>query len=456
MRRSSLRLLVVALALAGCGGSRPTAPLDATAQSYRAGEPGFVVEAVGTVRDGETGIDVSLGVPPSSLVFRAGTESLVAVGRWTVSVEGPGQPVRTLSPLDTLRAMSTAETRSPEPVWRTLRIPVPPGRYRVSVILEDRSSERTGQREIQAEVFGVTDRAGLGTIGLEGEGSRGLAPVDAASIPAGLDSLRAVVQAPAVPDGAQAVLSVVRLRSDSAPAPPPTAFTPAPGTLARRGVDPSQADTVQTVRQPLASAEVADLGVPLPDLGPGVYALRLDLVDADGNVLDPADRVVVVRRRDYPTLTRLGDLVAPLVYLGSAREVAAIEGASGAPQQAAFDRFWGERMDDRRLAAATVRAFYDRVEEANRQFATYKEGWKTDPGLVFILFGPPNYIEASIDGERWVYGQGGSAPAYVVFERTAGRAGETGLFSVLTLVRDRAYAEVWQRARTQWRSGIVP
>ena len=452
MRLASLAVLV----LAGCGGSRPAAPLDATAQSYRAGEPRFAVEAAGTLRGGETGIDLALGVAPISLVFRPGADSLVAVGRWTVTVESPGQPARTLGPVDTLRAASPAQARRFAPVWRSLRVPVPPGRYRVSVTLEDRASEQTGEQETLVEVFGPSPRAGLGTVWLEGRQNQDTVPIDPASVPAGADSLRALVQATAVPDQAALRLSVVRLRSDAGAASPPTAFTPAPGTLARRGVDPAQADTVATRRLAVPPGVEHDARMPLPSLAPGVYAIRLDLEDADGAVLDTADRVIVVRRRDYPALTRLGDLVEPLAYLGDAREVATIAQATGAAQQAAFDRFWGERMDDRRLASATVRAFYDRVEEANQQFATYKAGWKTDPGLVFILFGPPRYIEATRDGERWVYGQGGSAPSFFAFERTAGRAGETGLFPVLTLVRDRAYADAWQRARTQWRSGIVP
>ncbi len=454
MRRASLLL---ALVLAGCGGSGTSARLDAGAQSYRADEPGFAADAVATVRDGETGIDLALGVPPSSLVFLGSADSLVAIARWTVSVQAPGRPARTVSPVDTVSARTNAQTRDARLVWRTVRVPVPPNFYSVAVTLEDRASERTGRRELQVEVFAPADRPDLSAIRLEGTTGRGTGPVDATSVPAGLDSLRAVTQATAAPDGAEIVLSVVRLRADQEPAPPLVAATPARGSLARRGVDATRPDTVQVVRQRVGEADAAlDVRVPLPGLDPGVYTVRLDLVGPDGVALDTESRTAVVRRRDFPALTRLGDLAEPLVYLGTEREVQAIVQAEGAGKQAAFDRFWGERLDDRRLAAATVRAYYDRVEEANRQFSAYKEGWKTDPGMVLILFGPPRYIEATPDGERWVYAQGGAAPPFFDFEQTAGRPGGSGLFSVLTLVRDRAYAEAWQRARVQWRSGIVP
>ncbi len=459
MRLCSVALLGVALAAlaGGCsGGARRTAALDAAALSYRADEPAFVVQVLGTVRDGGTGVDVYLGVPRSSLAFRPAGDALEAVARWRVTLERGGAAVDTRAPVDTLREVSAAAVRQPEPVWRRVRIDAPPGRYRVRVVLEDPTSERTAEREADVDVFAVDRRPALGEIRLESAGDGGEAtPVDPGAVSAAADSLRAVVQATAVPDGAAAALTVVRLRADAAPAAPPT--DAAPGSLARRGVDPSQVDTVQSVRQPVAAGDVLDVGVPLPGLVPGVYVVRLDLEAPDGTPLDTADRVVVVRRPDYPALTRLGDLAEPLVYLADRREVEQILGAeSPSARRRAFDRFWGERMDDRRLAAATVRVFYERVEQANRLFATYKDGWKTDPGMIYVLFGPPSYVEPRADGERWTYDGDSGAPATVTFERTAGRPGGAGPFGVLTLVRDRGYAEAWERARSQWRSGVVP
>ena len=64
-RLRRLVTLVVLLGVAGCAGSGPaTAPLDASAASYRAGEPVFVLDAVASVRDDGPGVDVALGVPP--------------------------------------------------------------------------------------------------------------------------------------------------------------------------------------------------------------------------------------------------------------------------------------------------------------------------------------------------------------------------------------------------------
>ena len=41
-----------------------------------------------------------------------------------------------------------------------------------------------------------------------------------------------------------------------------------------------------------------------------------------------------------------------------------------------------ERMED----------YYQRVEYANNKFTHYIEGWRTDMGMVYIMFGPPSDV----------------------------------------------------------------
>jgi hypothetical protein len=37
--------------------------------------------------------------------------------------------------------------------------------------------------------------------------------------------------------------------------------------------------------------------------------------------------------------------------------------------------------------------YYRRVAFANRSFTTFRDGWKTDRGMVYIILGPPDEIE---------------------------------------------------------------
>ncbi|WP_420457377.1 GWxTD domain-containing protein [Rubrivirga sp.] len=458
--RGALSAGLVLLAVAGCVGSGPPPPrLDAASVAYRAGEPVFVLDAVATVRDDSTGIDVALGVPPASVIFRPSGDGLAAVASWVVTVEQEGGAARSRSARDTLRVADAAAARDAVPVWRVERFEVPPGRYVVRGVVEDEASDRTAERSAVVVVPSPSAAATLGGLRFEGADAAGaVGPVDAASVPAGLDSLRAVVQAVDVPDGAVTAFAVVRLDADDAPAVRADDFTPTELGLIGRGVDVGSVDTVQVVRQTVLDPSPAlDVVAPLPALGPGVYRAEVRLVGPDGRALDRAERTFVVRRRDYPLVTRLGDLLGPLVYLASPGELDALEAAETTRERRrAFDRFWGDRLDDRRLAAATVRAYYERVEEANRLFATYKDGWKTDRGMLYVLLGPPRFVEATPTGERWSYALGGAAPSVFEFERTAGRAGDRAPFTVLTLQRSRIYSDLVRQAQRQWRSGVVP
>lgn len=452
--------MLLAVAVGGCSGTRPrTDRLDAGAAAYRAGEPVFVLDAVATVRDDVPGIEVYLGVPPASLVFRQTADSLTAVASWVITVEREGGAPASATPRDTLRVAEPDQALAPEPVWRTDRFDLAPGTYAVRAVLEDGASGLTAERRVDVAVPLPSGAPALGGLRLEAEASGGhVRPVDASAVAAGLDSLRAVAQATSVPDGATTELSLVRILADQAPALRLDAFTPNDVSLVARGVDLGDVDTVQTVRQTVLNpSDALDVVAPLPPLDPGVYRARIRLEGPTGDPLDASERLFVVRRRDYPQVTRLGDLVAPLVYIARPGELDPFEEtASPEALRRAFDRFWGEQMDDRRLAAATVRAYYERVEEANRLFATYKDGWKTDPGMLYILLGPPRYVEATTSGERWSYATGSGTPSVFVFERTRGGFAGQRPFQVLTLQRSRVYLDLLRRLQRQWRRGVVP
>ena len=220
-----------------------------------------------------------------------------------------------------------------------------------------------------------------------------------------------------------------------------------------------RADTVFVSRQRVLAPDVSlTLERALPPLRPGVYDLRLGatLVGGDessGKPFGETRRTFVVREGGFPRLAGLADLVGPLEYLATPREMAAIREAPPDSTREAFDAFWGSLFQDRRLAAATFRAFYERVEEANRLFSTYKAGWKTDRGMVYVLFGPPERTEDRFDTEVWIYGPG-QALGTALFERAPRRDGLP--FSVLTLQRDRAYDGAWRRALRGWRAGQPP
>ncbi len=179
---------------------------------------------------------------------------------------------------------------------------------------------------------------------------------------------------------------------------------------------------------------------------PGVYHVRRDAGTTRG-------LTIYVREGHYPYITRKSELVGPMRYITTKREYEAlVENDDPAAIKKAVDRFWLERTRSVSRSQDLVAAFYGRVEKANLLFSSYKEGWMTDRGLIFTIFGPPNIVSTTKDGERWVYGEENAYLSYVFdFVRMDNPLSENDF----ELVRNEAYRYGWGLAIEAWRLGKV-
>lgn len=110
------------------------------------------------------------------------------------------------------------------------------------------------------------------------------------------------------------------------------------------------------------------------------------------------------KSENYPAILSARELAKPLYYLMSNKEyknLMAIKSSDSLKKE--IDRFWLRNIKDSRIAKEVISLYYQRVEEANKKFSNFKEGWKTDPGMVYILFGPPWYDDAFSGQMMWSY-----------------------------------------------------
>lgn len=105
----------------------------------------------------------------------------------------------------------------------------------------------------------------------------------------------------------------------------------------------------------------------------------------------------------FPDLSSAQDLIAPLRYITSKKEFSVIDGAEN--KKEAIDKFWLGIGSSPERAKELIRQFYTRVQDANRFFTSFMEGWKTDRGMIYIVFGPPNVVYKSSESESWLYGE---------------------------------------------------
>ncbi|MCB0791075.1 MAG: GWxTD domain-containing protein [Flavobacteriales bacterium] len=152
----------------------------------------------------------------------------------------------------------------------------------------------------------------------------------------------------------------------------------------------------------------------------------------------------------YPYIATGPDMVLPLRYITSLQEFDKIT-TSGDPRKA-VEQFWLDASGDRERARQAINAYYGRVEGANRYFTSVVEGWRTDRGLVHIIFGTPTVIYRSARGERWIYGDENNLMSLTFeFERRE----EPFSDNDMVLHRDPTLKGAWYRNVESWRNGRV-
>jgi len=111
---------------------------------------------------------------------------------------------------------------------------------------------------------------------------------------------------------------------------------------------------------------------------------------------------------DYPKLTHIESLIGALRYITRNEEYENLIQAKSNGEKAAksaIDDFWLARAGSFDRGKVLIKTFYSRVQNANSYFSTYQEGWKSDRGVLYIIYGPPNEVYKTSYGERWVYTQ---------------------------------------------------
>ena len=176
----------------------------------------------------------------------------------------------------------------------------------------------------------------------------------------------------------------------------------------------------------------------------GLYNIFADTTQSEGLGL------LVVNER-FPKLTKPELLLEPLVYMSTNTEIGEIKKAQEFKK--ALDKYWLTLMNGNApLAQQSIKSFYSRVEEANQLFTTYKEGWKTDKGMIFIVLGPPDKVQRSKDREVWTYDQRANAQN-VNF--TFNRRTNQFVDDHYELVRYAEYQPIWYPIVEAWRNGTI-
>lgn len=113
----------------------------------------------------------------------------------------------------------------------------------------------------------------------------------------------------------------------------------------------------------------------------------------------------------YPEFKRLDELVEAMAYLLNEPEKKSIENSQNLKQS--FDSFWLKTYVTKFRARNAIRNYFKWIKQSNQMFSDFKQGWKTDRGMLFIVFGVPDEVYRSETKEEWYY-DGGPAFEFTV------------------------------------------
>jgi GWxTD domain-containing protein len=164
---------------------------------------------------------------------------------------------------------------------------------------------------------------------------------------------------------------------------------------------------------------------------------------------------------EFPNMTTPEAMMEPLAYLANNDEMAALRGDP--KPKMALDDFWLGCGGNVEKARELVRIYYTRVLYSNYYFTSYKEGWRTDRGMIYILYGPPDKLYKTTDEEKWGYrmpvvksswGTRYSVQEdylYFIFKKRPNRFSD----NEFSLSRSETVITYWDQAVLSWRKGVV-
>ena len=153
---------------------------------------------------------------------------------------------------------------------------------------------------------------------------------------------------------------------------------------------------------------------------------------------------------EFPALKNVRHLIESVRYISTRSEFSALLKASN--PKVALDEFWLSCGKSPEKTRKLIQTYYARVEEANLSFSGLQEGWRTDRGMIHIIYGVPNRVRRDYWTEIWTYGEEGTSNTLIFrFKRKIHDLDNNRY----RLERSISYRNSWDRMVTSWRNGRV-
>ncbi|MFP4025230.1 MAG: GWxTD domain-containing protein [Thiohalospira sp.] len=154
---------------------------------------------------------------------------------------------------------------------------------------------------------------------------------------------------------------------------------------------------------------------------------------------------------NFPVIREPADLLAPLAYLHKIDSIPESD-TTGKYTKLYVDSFWLKRANNMERSRELIKLFYNRVFFANVYFTSHVEGWRTDRGMIYIIYGLPDYIYKSGEEERWIYHHDPMGPGITFYFSYQQNPYSLNHY---ILNRDKIKFSEWETFIELWNSGEI-
>ena len=456
-------LLIISFALSCARSMNPDIERGSTFK-FREGYPEVRISAIGFLDEGDQpGIDVSADIVYGSLIYKEVEDSLQA--RFTIEIQilpkenSPGES-KTHQETFTINRKNSNIVNSQETYSYDKRIAVEPGSYDINVTVIDKNSGKQLTRQAQTFIPDPTNSVqNLTNIQLLGKYNKDStwSPITTYDVQGDVDSLMFRLQVTNNTSEEPMAITgrLTRFESDTTAARPMHYNNYSPSSIKYKGIDYDEEEVIQSSRRVLTQPGSVLIEYKFGKQPRGNYRFDVTADEEQEEELFKA-RDFGVKSKNYPSIKSPRELARPLHYLMNEdeyKELISIQDDDSLKQ--AVDRFWLKNLNNKNRAKQVIQMYYQRVEEANKQFSNFKEGWKTDLGMIYILFGPPWYVDESLNRMRWSYSYNREDPDYNFLFETPKLKSEFYPFQNYLLQRNQYYFNIQYQQTQLWLTGQI-
>lgn len=465
----SRAFILLVIFLVGCATEQVGTIQSGGGYQYRRGFPEVTMSAIGIFDDrGQPGINVAVDIVFGSLIYKNVDDNFISdvnIEVQIIKTDGDQATATNRSFDFSITDKDNSITSNQDVFSFQERFPMPPGKYTVNVTVTDKQSAKITTRSATTQIpdpestrILLTDINMLARVDTLGT-SDNFFPLTTYDVPARFDTLKFQYQVTKGDDESRIdiAMRLYKFRIDSIPARSMYLRDYSPSELGYKGIDTRNAEVLETQTRTLLEETGSILiEYPIANLGRGAY--RFEITVTGGGLDAPliSSRDFSVKTDFYPSVRTVRELAEPLVYLMDDRRhrrLMAIEDPDSLKYE--IDYFWLNNLENAVKARSVLEMYYSRVEEANKQFPHFKPGWMTDPGMIYVLFGPPWDVEVRLDQMRWVYGNNPDDPSRVFFFKRTRIAAREYPFEIYVLQRSPYYFEVLNNKVQDWLSGLI-